>query len=58
MVSTPVVKFTFSSMVKPLTKALALAAAMPQPPSPEIGSVDTLVVEQIVKELRELTGAS
>jgi hypothetical protein len=41
MVSTPVVRFTFSSMVRPLMKALALAAAVSQPPSPEIGSVES-----------------
>ena len=58
MVSTPIVRFTFSLMAKPLTKALALVAAMPQPLSPEIGSVDTLIVKQIVEELRELTGAN
>lgn len=37
VVSTPVVKLTCSSRVKPLTKALALAYAGPQPPSPVIG---------------------
>jgi hypothetical protein len=31
-------------------KALALAAAVPQPPSPEIGSVDLVVVEQTVRK--------
>lgn len=37
IVSTPVVKLTFSSIVSFLTKALAFLAASAQPPSPEIG---------------------
>jgi hypothetical protein len=38
--STPVVKLTFSSIVKFATKALAFATAAVQPPSPEMGSTD------------------
>jgi hypothetical protein len=40
IVSTPVVKLTFSSIVNLETKVLAFATAAVQPPSPEMGSIE------------------
>jgi hypothetical protein len=46
-VSIPVVKFTFSSIVRSLMNALALAAASVHPPAPEMGAVHISISKEM-----------